>query len=55
MFVDWDEVQKALSPIKDYKDLCQRINKSFSYPFVRLSFNFTLPELISYNEVLLGG
>src|SRR4030042_5010161 len=55
MFVNWDEVQKALSPIKDYKDLCLRLNKSFSYPIVRRSFNFTLPQLITYSGQLLGG
>ena len=55
MSVDWDEVQKKLSPIKDYDDLCRRLQASFSYPFVRQTFNFSLPELSNYTHKLLGG
>lgn len=55
MQVNWEEVQAALSPVKDYSDLCYRLNGSFAYPFVRQSFNFTLPELIIYTQRILGG
>jgi hypothetical protein len=55
MFVNWDEIEKALSPIKGYQDLCHRLTQSFSYAFVRYSFNFSMPELVIYTEKLLGG
>jgi hypothetical protein len=55
MSIPWDKVQKALSPIKDFEDLSQRLHASFGYPFVREIFNFTLPELVRYTEQLLGG
>ncbi len=55
MAVNWDEVQKVLPPIKDYEDLCGRLNASFGYPFVVNSFNFTMPELADYSQKLLGG
>ena len=55
MSIDWLELQKVLIPIKDYEDLTSRFRVSFSYPFVREKFNFTLPELRSYTEALLGG
>ena len=55
MFVNWDEVQRALSPIKDYEDLSRRMQISFAYPFVRETFNFTLPELVEYTRLSVGG
>lgn len=55
MVINWDEVQKTLSPVKDYEDLCQRLAKSFSFSFVRETFNLTIPELENYTEKLLGG
>src|SRR4030042_3452432 len=55
MAVNWDEVQKALVPIKDYEDLCRRLSVSFGYPFVINSFNFTMPELVDYSQKILGG
>ncbi len=55
MNIDWDEVKRRLSPIKDYDDVCRRLRASFSYPFVQQAFNFTLPELIQYTQILLGG
>ena len=55
MIIDWDEVKRVLSPIKDYFDVCRRMQVSFSYPFVHQAFNFTLPELIRYTQKLLGG
>ncbi len=55
MTINWDEVQRELSPIKDYEDLCQRLGESFSYSFVCNTFNYSLPELINYTQRLLGG
>lgn len=55
MPINWEEVQKALYPVKDYADLCRRWQESFAYPFVRLTFNFTLPEVIDYTSQVLGG
>jgi hypothetical protein len=55
MSVDWVELQKSLSPIKDYDDLCQRLQKSFSYPFVLETFNYSMPELVGYTQRVLGG
>jgi hypothetical protein len=55
MSVNWDEVQDALCPIKDYESLCQRLQVSASYSFVRAHFNFRMPELIEYTKKLLGG
>ena len=55
MFVNWDEVQRALSPIKDYEDLSRRVQISFAYPFVREKFNFTMPELVEYTRLSVGG
>ena len=55
MAINWDEVQRELSPIKDYEDLCQRLRESFSFSFVRNTYNFSLPELINYTQKLLGG
>ena len=55
MTVDWDEVQKIISPIKDYEDLCSRFKVSFSFHFVCAKFNYTLPQLIDYTQKLLLG
>ncbi|MBN2148375.1 MAG: DUF4332 domain-containing protein [Anaerolineales bacterium] len=55
MAIDWSEVKRILSPIKGDDDLCRRLRGSFSYPFVREAFNFTMKELISYTQCLLGG
>jgi hypothetical protein len=55
MAVNWDEVQKALIPIKDYEDCCHRFRVSFGYPFVKSKYNFTMPQLADYTERLLGG
>ncbi len=55
MFVNWDEVQRALIPIKDYEDLSRRLRGSFSYPFVRETFNVTMPELVAYTRLSVGG
>jgi hypothetical protein len=55
MGVDWVVVQKVLSPIKDYEDLCQRYQVSFSFSFVRAKFSLSMPQLIDYTEKLLLG
>jgi hypothetical protein len=55
MTINWAEVQRTLTPLKDFEDLAQRFQVSFSYPFVRDVFNFTLPALGDYTHRLLGG
>ena len=55
MPVNWDEVQAALAPIKDYEDLCQRFRESFAYPIIKETFNVTMDELAGYTQQLLGG
>jgi len=55
MVVNWDEVKKIIIPIKDYEDLCRRLRESFTYVFVRNTFNFSMPELVTYTQKLLGG
>jgi hypothetical protein len=55
MGVDWVEVQKVISPLKDYEDLCHRFKISFGYTFVGAIFNFTMPQLIDYTQKLLLG
>jgi hypothetical protein len=55
MSVNWDEVNQALVPLKDYEDLSRRFQISFAYPFVREVFNFTLPRLLDQTQKLLGG
>lgn len=55
MSIDWNEVKRAVSPARDYQDVCQRLQESFSYPFVRETFNFTMPELAGYTRKMLGG
>jgi hypothetical protein len=55
MSIDWNEVDRALSPVKDYDDLCRRLQRSFAYPFVSKAYDFSLPQLANYTERLLGG
>ena len=55
MSVNWHEIQQALSPIKDYEDLCRRFQTSFAFPFIRQKFDFSMPDLVSYTQRLLGG
>ncbi len=54
MSVNWIEIQKTLSPIKDFEELCRQWQESFSYPFVREIFNFSLTDLSEYTRHLLG-
>lgn len=55
MVVDWDEVKRSIYPIKDYEELSRRWQESFAYAFVRETFNFTLPEVATYTQLLLAG
>jgi hypothetical protein len=55
MGIEWNEVQKALTPIKDYEDLCHRFQVSFGYSFVYVKFNYTIPQLKDYTQKLLLG
>ncbi len=55
MSINWNEVERALKPIKDYEDLIRRWQASFGYPFVRTTYNFNMPRLIEYTQRLLGG
>jgi hypothetical protein len=55
MFFNPDEVNRALVPIKNYEDLSRRLQISFAYPFVRETFNFTLPEFVEYTRLGVGG
>ncbi len=55
MSVDWNEMRKEMSPIKDYADLRRRWQDAFAYPFVRKTYNFTLLEIADYTQRLLGG
>jgi hypothetical protein len=54
MATDWQAVNRVLFPIKGYEDACRRCKESFSYPFVRDTFNFTMPELITYTRLGVG-
>jgi hypothetical protein len=55
MPVNWEKVKRALYPMKDYEDLCKRLQVSFSYPFVRETFNPAMPELVEYTRSGVGG
>jgi hypothetical protein len=52
---DWDEVLKAIFPIKKFEELYQRISASLRFRFVHYAYNFSLPELEHYTQLLLGG
>jgi Domain of unknown function (DUF4332) len=55
MSINWNEVQQALSPLKDYEDCCRRFEQAFSYPIIVKAYNLTLTELIDYTQRLLLG
>jgi hypothetical protein len=55
MSINWDEVQKEIFPIKDYDELCHRLQVSLGYKLIRDAYNFSLPELEGYTQKLLGG
>ena len=55
MSVEWNDVQKALLPIKSYQDLCLRWQESLGYMVVRTAYNFSVSELVEYTHRCLGG
>jgi hypothetical protein len=55
MSVDWNKVQIVISPIKNFEDINKRLQESFGYAFVREIFNFTIPQLVRYTQVSMGG
>jgi hypothetical protein len=54
MSVNWNEMQKEMSPIKNYEDLRKRWQEAFAYPFVCKTYNCTMLELAEYTQHLLG-
>jgi hypothetical protein len=50
----WADLQPVLYPIKDFEDLSRRWREGFSYPCVRSSYNFTMPEMETYAARQLG-
>lgn len=55
MSIDWTELQTALSPVKDYEDLSNRLRGSLGFAYVREAYDFSMPELIAYTRRLLEG
>lgn len=55
MSIDWNEVNRVLSPTKSYAELCLRWQESLSYTVIRAAYNFTMPEINDYLHRLLGG
>ena len=55
MTIDWNAVQKVISPIKNFEDIYTRLKESFGYAFVRETFNFTMPQLVHFTQLSLGG
>lgn len=55
MTANWNEVNKALFPIKSYADFCRRWQESLGYSVVRTAYNYSLPDLIEYTHRCLGG
>jgi hypothetical protein len=55
MTIDWNNVEADLVPIKNYDDLCKRLQRSFSYPFIGEAFDFSIQALLDYTQRLLGG
>jgi hypothetical protein len=53
--IDWNEVNQALNPLKNYEECTQRLCSSLSFAFVRKAYNFDLPTLATYTQQLLGG
>jgi hypothetical protein len=53
--IDWNEVNQALYPLKNYEECTQRLCASVSFAFVREAYNFNLPTLAAYTQQLLGG
>jgi hypothetical protein len=55
MAVNWNDVQKALTPLKDYEDCCSRFEEAFAYSVVCEVFNYPMPDMIDYTQKLLLG
>ena len=55
MTVNWQEIKKDLSPIKDYEDLAKRFRDAAAYAFVRKHFNLSMTEMVEYTLQMLGG
>jgi Domain of unknown function (DUF4332) len=53
--INWNEVQKEITPIKNYEVLCERLRISFKFEFVQQKYNFSMPELVIYTQDLLKG
>lgn len=54
MSINWQAVNRVLSPIKGYEDACRRCRESFSYPVVRDAFNLSISELETYTRLGVG-
>lgn len=55
MPIDWSEIEKIVIPVKSYQELCARLQHSLEYPFVRETFNFSMPALAEYTHLSVGG
>jgi hypothetical protein len=53
MSIDWNEVQQALSPLKNYEDCCQRFEQAFKFSFINKAYNQTVAQLSDYMQKLL--
>ena len=54
MSINWVELRKEMSPIKDYDDLSRRWREAFAYPFVTEAYNFTMAGLAEHTRRMLG-
>jgi hypothetical protein len=48
------KINQALFPLKNYDDMKQRLQDSFSYVFVRDNFNYSMAEIIHYTQLGIG-
>jgi hypothetical protein len=55
MSVNWNDIKRIISPIKNYEELCRRWRESFSYAFVCETFDFSMPQLVHYTQLVLEG
>lgn len=55
MTINWNAFNTSFSPIKGYADLCHRWQESYSFPFVREVFGFSMPELAEFTRLGVGG
>jgi hypothetical protein len=54
MSLNWNEIDKALIPLKNYDDMKQRLHESFSYLFIRDKFDFSMDEIIHFTQSGIG-